>query len=353
MKFGWQSLWVVFGLGGLIPAGLVAQTPPPQVPVTPRTLSIATLAPVGSTWMRAFEAWNREIRRRTHGELSLRLYPNGVQGDEDEVVEKIRRGRLDGGAMTAVGLAMIHRPTLAFQLPGMFNSYEELDRARNALRPELDAAYHEAGFELLGWGDAGTDRMFSNRAIHTPRDMTTTRTFLWRDDLIGPVFLDVLGAHSVLRQVGEVLTDLSVHQIDTLSASPIAVVSFQWATYVTHMTDISMGSEIGAIVIGRHQFEQLPEEHRTILRELAAEYSSLLVRNVRHDDDSSIPSMVARGLQVVTPSPAEAAQWQTAFARTRQRLTSTDAPGHRPLCEPAFVDRILRAAAAPSSSPGE
>src|SRR5258708_18069691 len=75
-----------------------------------RVLSMATLAPQGSPWMNVFDAANRELRRRTGGALSMRWYPGGVQGDEGEVVRKIRSGRLDGAAVTAVGLGQIHRP---------------------------------------------------------------------------------------------------------------------------------------------------------------------------------------------------------------------------------------------------
>ncbi len=326
--------------GAQTPPGSTARPVPPGAASAPapRSLSIATLAPVGSTWMRAFDAWNRELRRRTAGALSLRFYPNGVQGDEDEVIRKIRSGRLDGGAVTAVGLSMIHRPTLAFQLPGLFTTYEQLDRARDALRPELDAAFHTVGFELLGWGDAGTDRIFANRPVRTPADMAPTRPWLWRDDLIGPAFFDELHAHAVPLQVGEVLTALQTRQVDTLWVSPVAVVSLQWAPLVTHMTDLPMGSEIGAIVLGRTQFESLPEAQRAVLRETAAAYSALLVRNVRRDDDGSIQPLRERGLQVITPTPAERAQWDAVFTRTRARLTG-------PLTDAAFLQRVQTAAA--------
>jgi TRAP-type C4-dicarboxylate transport system substrate-binding protein len=88
-------------------------------PAAPKVLSIATLAPPGSTWMKVFDAWNREVRRRSDKSLELRFYAGGVQGDESEVIRKIRSGRLDGAAVTAVGLAQIHRPALVFQMPGI------------------------------------------------------------------------------------------------------------------------------------------------------------------------------------------------------------------------------------------
>jgi TRAP-type C4-dicarboxylate transport system substrate-binding protein len=299
-------------------------------------IAVATLAPSGSTWMRALEAWNRELRRRTHGALQLRFYPNGVQGDESEVVRKIRSHRLDAGAVTAVGLAQIHRPTLAFQIPGMFHSYAQLDHARDTLRPELDSAFDHAGFTLLGWGDVGTEHGFSNHALHTPADLARTRPFQWRDDAITPALFAETGAHGVVKQVPEVLTSLQTHEIDTLIAPPIAVASLQWQTQVTHMTDMTFGMEIGAIVMGKSQFDALPADQRQILQETGNQFCTLMVRNVRRDDDATIPAMQSHGMTVDVLTPAERSQWSAVFTRTRARLAGS-------IGDAAWIQRVAQA----------
>ena len=330
-----KPLRCLLALGLVAPAALAQPLPVPSAPA-PRTLSIATLAPVGSTWMRAFDAWNRDLRRRTHGALSLRFYPNGVQGDEVEVVRKIRARRLDGAALTGVGLAEIHRPTLVFQSPGLFADYAQLDRARDALRPDLDAAYAQAGFVLAGWGDAGLDRVFSTMAVPGPAEFASTHPFQWRDDLVAEPLYAELHARGVPLQIGEVLTSLQTRQIDTVIASPIAVASLQWAAHLGHMTDLPVAIEIGAVVFGRPQVEGLGPDLQAALRETAAQYSALLVRNVRRDDDGTIAPLRARGMVVDTPSAAQRAQWQSAFDRTRARLVGT-------LADAAYFQRVERA----------
>ncbi len=317
-----------------IPATLHAQLAPP--PAAARTLTIATLAPVGSTWMRGFEAWNRELRRRSNGALALRFYPNGVQGDEGEVVRKIRARRLDGAALTGVGLAEIHRPVLVFQAPGLFEGYAQLDHARDALRPELDAAFERAGFTLLGWGDAGMDRVFSTHAVLSPADFSHTHPFQWREDLVaGPMF-EELHARGVPMQVPEVLTSLQTHTLDTIVTSPIAVASLQWAAHLSHMTELIVAPEIGAVVFGHAQLESLSPEHRALLRETATQYTGLMVRNVRRDDDNTIGPLRQRGMTVDTPSAAQRAEWHAAFTRTRARLVGT-------LADAAFFQRVEHA----------
>ena len=94
-------------------------------------LRIATLAPRGSTWMRVFDAWNNTLQQETKGKLKLRFYPGGTQGDERDVVRKMRIGQLDGAAVTAIGLSLIVRPVLVLQAPGHLH---QLRSARQSTR---------------------------------------------------------------------------------------------------------------------------------------------------------------------------------------------------------------------------
>ena len=129
-------------------------------------IKFATLAPKGSTWMNNFEAMGKEIRTKTDSELQLRIYPNGVQGDELDVIRKMRAGLLHAGAMTATGLGEIQKEVLIFQLPRLFKTYEELDYVRDFLREDLDKAFLDAGYVLIGMGtSASTISLAMNRSV--------------------------------------------------------------------------------------------------------------------------------------------------------------------------------------------
>src|SRR5262245_22241044 len=70
-------------------------------------IRIATLAPEGSSWMRLFHEWQKHVEDRTSGRVKIKFYAGGVQGDEKDVLRKIRLGQLQGAAVTAIGLASI------------------------------------------------------------------------------------------------------------------------------------------------------------------------------------------------------------------------------------------------------
>ena len=123
----------------------------------PVEIKIATVAPRGSIWTRIFQRFKARVHKLSKGQVKLRLYPGQVQGDERDVVRKMRTGQLDGGAFTAIGLAMINPEVLVMQMPGMFREYDKLDKAKlDRLRdlagrfghPKTDAACREWSREI-------------------------------------------------------------------------------------------------------------------------------------------------------------------------------------------------------------
>jgi TRAP-type C4-dicarboxylate transport system substrate-binding protein len=324
------SLWLLALVFGVLGVGISVQA---QAPAATRTLSIATLAPPGSTWMRIFDAWNREVRRRSNKTLALRFYPGGVQGDEAEVIRKIRSGRLDGGAVTAVGLAQIHRPALVFQMPGMFRGYAQLDNARTQLHNEMNTAFEAAGFQLMGWADVGQSRIFSQTPVRTPQELAAQRPWVWRDDAVLPALFQVIRVNPVPLQVPEVLSALQTNRINALITSPVAAISLQWASRLTHMTDVPVAVVIGATVFGRNQWNSLTPDQQTIMRETALQFHALARRNLRNDEQQALATLPQRNVTVVPVDAGQRAQWDSVFQQTRQRLTGQ-------IADAAFIARV-------------
>lgn len=282
--------------------------------------------------MKVFEDWNRELRRRSKGTLKLKFYSGGVQGDESEVIRKIRSGRLDGAAVTAVGLAQIHRPALVFQMPGILRSYEQLDKARAEITPGMNEKFAQAGFQLLGWADVGQSRIFSNHPITKPADFGPRKPWVWRDDLVLPEFFRVVKSNPVPLQLPEVLGALQTNRVDTVITTPVAAVALQWSSKVTHMTDMPMAIVIGGTVMGQKQWESLTEEQRKIMSETSAQFHALARRNLRKDELKALDTLKDKSkLKLVTPSAADRQEWEKTANRIRENLIGQIAD--RPLVE--------------------
>lgn len=302
-----------------------------------RVLSMATLAPPGSLPMRVLESMNRELRRRTGAQLAFRWYAGGVQGDESEVIRKIRSGRLDGGAITATGLAQIHRPVLAFQLPAVFRSPEGFARAFNALRPDLEAGFERGGFSILNLSPATGPRMFSTREIRSPDDLRAARPWRWPDDPILPVLYAETGATGVPLSLPEVLGGLQTRRIDTVFAPPSAAIGLQWSGHVRYMSERPASGSMAALMLSRTAAQSLTPAQRATIAEVIAQATAIYRPAFVRADGDAVRALEGRGVQTVALTEAERQRWTAVFARVRSRIAAT-------LPEPAFLQRVQAAA---------
>ena len=305
-----------------------------------RTLSVATLAPAGSQVSRVLNAMNRELRRRTGARLTLRWYMGGVQGDEAEVVRKIRSGRLDGGALSATGLQHMHRPVLAFQLPAVFPDAESFLRAYTALRPTLEQGFEHAGFALVHLSPTSGPRMFSTRAIRTPDDLRAARPWQWHDDPILPALYAEAGAQGVPLALPEVLGALQTGRVDTVFAPPLAAIALQWSPHVRYMSERAASGSLSALVLSRAAWTSLSEADRATLRDVVAQAVTIYRPAIQRAEADALGSLQSRGITTVTLTPAERQRWIDLFARTRSRLAGT-------VSDPAWIARVQAAGRAP------
>ena len=308
----------------------------PITDLAAESIKFATLAPKGSTWMNNFEAMGKEIRAQTDGELRLRIYPNGVQGDELDVVRKMRAGLIHAGAMTATGLSEIQKEVLIFQLPRMFKTYDELDHVRDYLRADLEKAFMDAGYVLLGMGDIGYYYIFSNQPIRTIADLQSSSVKMWAraSDSIARTFYENAEIATVLREVTQVLPSLYAGQLNTVTASPYVTVALQWYDKFKYMTNLPVSVGVGATVITKEKFEQLSPDQQKVLREVAAAHQSDLIQNIRKDNERALEALQKKaGIEVVEFEADSREAWDSIAIDTHNALVGE-------AYSQAFLDKI-------------
>ena len=277
--------------------------------------------------MKIFDAMGREIRQRSDGELRIRFFPDGVQGDEIDVIRKMRAGLLHAGAMTSVGLGEIQKSVLIFQTPLLFQSYDELDYVRDRLRAQLNQAFEKAGYILLGWGDIGYYYLFSNQPITSIEDLRDPNVKMWVrvDDPVGIHFFKTVGSIGMPLSVPEVLPALYSGQINALVVSPLACIALQWYPKLKYMTDMPLGIGVGATIVTKAKYDKLSSQTQQILRETAHQYHQDLIRQIREDNDKSVVSLQKKaGVQIVAVSDTDAKQWDQFSAQVRTKRPPTE-----------------------------
>ena len=295
----------------------------PVAQISAKNIKFATLAPKGSTWMNNFEAMGKEMRAKTDGKLRLRIFPNGVQGDELDVVRKMRAGLIHAGAMTATGLGEIQKEVLIFQLPRMFKTYGELDYVRDYLQTDLERAFKDAGYILLGMGDIGYYYIFSNQPIRTIADLQSSSVKMWArtSDRIALEFYGNAKIATVPREVTQVLPSLYSGQLNTLAASPYVAVALQWYDQFKYMSDLPVNVGVGATVITKERFAQLSPLHQKVLRETAQAYQNDLIQNIRKDNERALEALQQKaGIEVIEFAESDREAWDALAVETHSAL---------------------------------
>jgi TRAP-type C4-dicarboxylate transport system substrate-binding protein len=290
----------------------------------PVVLKFGTLAPPESPWGRVFKVWARATDERSQHAVEIQFFWNGTQGDEGAMVGKIRTGQLDGAAVSALGLGQIYKQVLLFQLPGMFASWQKLDAARTALRPQMDPEFERQGFKIVGWGDVGTGRFMSaGYDVKTPNDLKHKATFYEPTDPIDPMFYSVVGDVTPRPvSIPEVLPGLTSNAITLVNVPPLVAEQLQWASRLDHLDTIATHFEIGALVVKSARLSSLPADAQSAVLDTGRIAAEALTTSIRHEDDAAFARRKQR-MTVYEPNAAEVAQWSRAFADTRARLRAT------------------------------
>ncbi|HUT42432.1 MAG TPA: TRAP transporter substrate-binding protein DctP [Gammaproteobacteria bacterium] len=287
-------------------------------------LKFATLAPAGTTWVKLLEEWAEQVRTESGGRLVFKLYPGGVQGDEPDVLKKIRFNQLQGGAFTGYGIGQIYSPTRVLELPFLFENIDEIDYVRERLMPSIEQGYRDSGYELMGWMEVGYIYFFSREPIATLDDLRKRRIWFWQGDPLGKAFFDAGGLAPVPLSIIDVYTSLSTGMIDTVYAPPLGAIALQWFTKTQYITNVPMANGIGSLVVSRRFYQNLPQDLQKLLRRTGRETGAKLIAATRRDNLESLQLMQERGMIMVEPDESLiSGDIETISQQAGKRLTDT------------------------------
>jgi TRAP-type C4-dicarboxylate transport system substrate-binding protein len=222
------------------------------------------------------------------------MYHGGVAGDEETVVRKMRVGQLDGALLTSTGLGALVPQVLVLQAPGLITSYPALDDVRKELGPQLEKLFVKAGYALISWGDSGQVRIFSKHRVQHPDDLRQVRPWVWRGSPTMRAFIEAAGANGVTMGLPEVFSALQTGMVDTVIASSIGVLGFQWHTRLATMTKPGGGIVVGAYVIRQDRLDALPKAARDHIINSAREHAEEFREGGRKLDDEASAALAKR-----------------------------------------------------------
>jgi TRAP-type C4-dicarboxylate transport system substrate-binding protein len=284
-------------------------------------LMIATLAPRDSPLARNFLRLDRGLSAATGDAWGVKLFAGGTQGDEVDVIRKMRNGTLDASIITSIGLSQIVRDVDVLNAPGAINTYKQLEAVQAALTPDWEQSFDKAGFKLLAWGETGQYRWFAKSAINKPSDIKTMRPWVWPESYVLKEIFHVIGANGVPLPLPEVYANLSTNVIDMVVGTAVATIALQWHAHLKHVTEKPVGGVlIGAMLVNGKKWNAMPPDVQEKIKGELRKNTDADKADVRQADQKSYERLLAHGFIADKWDAAAQEEYKNMAAQVRQHL---------------------------------
>ncbi len=284
------------------------------------TIKFATVAPEGTTWMKAMRGYDEAIRKESGGRMGFKFYPGMVQGDEKTVVRKITVGQLQAGGFTGVGVGEIAKKVRLFDAPFLIQSSQEAEDLYEKFDPEVRRAFESSGYELLRLVEIGFVYMFSKTSIYSPEDLRKQKMWVWEGDPVAETAFDAIGLKPIPLSADNVFTSLQTGLINAFYSTPYACVSLQWYTQAKYMVDYPLTFSTGAVVISKKYFDNLPADLKEILTRNGNIYLKKLSEMIGKDNDEALQVMKSRGIVFTKADPKVTKEYTDSGVKARRML---------------------------------
>jgi len=292
-------------------------------------LKIGSLVPKNSLYHRQLMEVGDAWKKSQTGPSRFNVFTDGSQGGEAEMVRRMRIGQLQAALLSVVGLREIEPSIAALQnLPLAFRSWEELDYVREKMRSGMEKKFLDKGYVVLAWGDAGWVRFFSKQAALSPEDFKKMKFFAWGAEAEQQEIMKSMGYTPVPLEPTDILPAIQTGMINVVPSTPYFALASQIYNTAPHMLEINWAPIVGALVITKKSFDDMPPDVQKGLR-ASSESAGIVIRaQARKEVEEAVDAMKKRGLQVNKPNAEQLKEWralsESLYPRIRGKMVPAE-----------------------------
>lgn len=249
-------------------------------------IKFGTLAPENTPWSEILTNFKKNVQKATKGKVKVKLFLNGVLGDEAQMLQKMKIGTLTGGGFSTGGISTVVPELQLFEIPFLFNDDAEADFVMDSVVLEdMREACAKKNLYLYiwavnGWHDFGS----KDKPIMGIADLKGSKAFMQETD-IQRAFWNAVGANPVAIPVPDVLGALQRGMITCYTTTPIFGSAAQWATQSKFWVDSNHCYQPAAVVFDLKWWNGLSEEYKKIISDFAPELQKAARKDVRGIDE--------------------------------------------------------------------
>jgi TRAP-type transport system periplasmic protein len=269
-------------------------------PVSAVTLKIGVLAPEGTTWANNLKKMAKEIKKATKKKVKIKFYFGGAQGDEPDVLRKIRVGQLGGGVFTGKTLGDINGDVRVLEVPFIFmDDRKKALKTLQTMAPFFNKSFEKNEFTNLGFFELGMVYFVSQKKTPSIDSMKGIKIWAWEGDQLVSSMISAMNLVSVPLPLPDVLSSLSTGIVEAAYAPPLGIVALQWNTKVKYLVDFPLAYSTGAILVSSKKWGKVSPADQKIVKEISAKYIKHINAGNIKDNEDALVAIKSLGVEFV------------------------------------------------------
>lgn len=284
-------------------------------------LKVASLAPQGTTLGDSMGDLDKEIKKATNGEVSLKIYYGGVAGDEPDVLRKIRVGQFHGGFFTGKTLGDIYGDVRTMEVPFNFNQDREIGKkVLDKMTPYFNKGLDKQGFVNLGFFEIGQVYVLTTKKAENLAAMKGMKIWSWEGDKLITAMVKALDLVAVPLALPDVLASLSTGVVHSAYAPPLGVLALQWQTKVKYLINFPIAYSVGAFLISKRQWGKVSPANQKKILAIAKKHTDIANTKSAEENVQALAALKAQGIKFLDFPKTDYAQAMSLRQKTLDSL---------------------------------
>lgn len=246
---------------------------PPAVAQQKQVWKASDVHPLGYPTVEAIVRMGKKLEAATDGRISIQMYPSMQLGGEKEMIEQAQVGALQIARISVGAMGPVVDEVNVFNLPFVFRDEQHMRHVIDGpIGDELLERMSAGTSKLiaLGWMDAGTRNVYSNKPVTKPADLQGMKVRMMGN----PIFVETMnamGGNGIAMGFNELYSALQTGVVDGAENNEPTVLAqnhYQVAK-VYSLTGHLIIPEI--FVFSKRSWETLSKDDQALLTKLSRE----------------------------------------------------------------------------------
>ena len=261
------------------------------------------VAPQSSAWGDFAEKLANEVGLKTDGKVKIIWYFAGTQGDEPEMVKKVKDEKLECAGVSGHGLSKGVPAFSVTELPYLLKNYKEIDLLKEQLFSYFDEIFQNRGFKFVGWIDNGFIYVFSTFPISNLSDVEGKKFWVWEGhnlaEEIAKKVKEKYSVEPVPVEITNLPASLKSGKMDMFYLTPYATLAFGIHSKAKYMVKTPITYSFGGLVVNLKFWNSLPKDIQNIISEIAKQKMNELSSIVRKENDTALKVLLSKGMRMI------------------------------------------------------